>query len=109
MSTPPDFTTRAASSIANVLPTPAVAPKKMRRRPRRARASAACMRSSSWSGSGRASAMGCYSRVLVRLLGIERKVQFQHIHARLAEDAEGAAFGGRADEAADGLFGQPAR
>src|SRR5512139_3295644 len=94
----------AALNIANVLPTPAVAPKKMRNRPRRARASSALTCASSSSGSGRVStAIKSLSSLHA---GVERQVQLEDIDARLAEDAEGAALRVLADERLDFARGQ---
>ena len=78
-------------SIAKVLPTPAVAPKKIRNRPRRARASSALTCASSSSGSGRVST--CHYGPSSPRVGVERQIQLEHVDARLAEHAEGAPLG----------------
>src|SRR5262245_52091486 len=89
----------AAASIANVLPTPAVAPKKIRSRPRRARASSAltCARSSS--GSGRAST--AITPLSLLRADVERQVQLEDVDARLAEHAERATLRVLTDERRD--------
>src|SRR6185312_15225086 len=78
-------------------------PKKIRRRPRVARASSAWTWARSWSGSGRVSAGALMGRLFH---AIEGEVQLQHVDAWLAEYAEPGAPGMGGDEAAYPLQAQ---
>src|SRR5262245_48511957 len=104
--TPRPRTSAAWVSIANVLPTPAHAPKKIFRRPERCFASARCTVASNLSGSGRSAMSRLYVRRLWRAERIEREVQLQHVDARLAEDRPLPPFGVSTDEVADAVLGQ---
>src|SRR5580704_3504086 len=106
---------RACCSISYVLPTPGAAPTKIRSLPTRRSSRRAASRRAS--GEGRCSESRRCSAILIRYLDrsefarlpgrqpVQRDIELQHVHARLAQQAQKAALRGVLDELPDSVFG----